>query len=740
MMGRTQRGASRGRQMKYRVMMATCAALLLMASVSGFAATYEAASCNEADVNAVINGPIHVAVDGDVIRIPGGACTWTAGIVVPSGIGIQIIGAGENALTITDGIVSPITPLNPMIIMQPTYGNSPTRLSSMTFTTHSTSESDMSVPIIVDGTCAASGCPSFRADHLRLENDLGNDPDSTFIIANNVFGVADHNTVGDDSTPVDNGIVLVSVSDSGWQGVGQYGDNSWAQPDTFGTGQEFYVESNVLDQAMGTDTDSGYEYNLVGGGRFACRFDTFLNTSTGGTCDDHGTETTGRPRGGRQVEFYANTSICTNPNQGCAAGQGLRSGVDRTFGNLFFAAGSTADHGWYNVYMGATTERTYRPTSWIGCDGVGPYDVNHGYTPVGTYTLGAYAAGPPATITVSGTPWTASAFNFSDTETVTPSTLYYVVYDETTGDEAGITSNTDNTLTLSWLYDVTTSITLGGKTFSAGDTILVFGVTLYQTGTMTGTTASETLTDSNKSWTANEWVDSGDPYSVIDVSTGQWYQIGTQTSNTLSYNSPPFGFPTALSGGAWDWNPGDVYVILRADQCLDQPGVEGGSLLSGNPASIPTAAETVDPSYEFDDGGYPVPNYAASDSLGVIANRNYYAMNASFAPSTSSASDMTTGTGYGPLADMPTSCTTGVAYWATDQGNWNQSGNGWGQGELYICTATNTWTLSYTPYVYPHPLVAEDPCTVEAYDPYGSCAVGSGSAAMAGTGTSSFGH
>jgi hypothetical protein len=45
-----------------------------------------------------------------------------------------------------------------------------------------------------------------------------------------------------------------------------------------------------------------------------------------------------------------------------------------------------------------------------------------------------------------------------------------------------------------------------------------------------------------------------------------------------------------------------------------------------------------------------------------------------------------------------------VAYWATDQGNWNQSGNGQGSGVLYQCTATNTWSVYYTPYTYPYPL------------------------------------
>jgi hypothetical protein len=63
----------------------------------------------------------------------------------------------------------------------------------------------------------------------------------------------------------------------------------------------------------------------------------------------------------------------------------------------------------------------------------------------------------------------------------------------------------------------------------------------------------------------------------------------------------------------------------------------------------------------------------------------------------------TSGVGSGPLANRPSTCTVGVAYWATDQGSWNQSGSG-GQGQLYKCAATNTWSLYYVPYTYPHPL------------------------------------
>jgi hypothetical protein len=52
----------------------------------------------------------------------------------------------------------------------------------------------------------------------------------------------------------------------------------------------------------------------------------------------------------------------------------------------------------------------------------------------------------------------------------------------------------------------------------------------------------------------------------------------------------------------------------------------------------------------------------------------------------------TTGMGVGPIASRPTTCTPGVAYWATDE------------QKLYRCTAPNVWTLYYVPYTYPHPL------------------------------------
>lgn len=92
----------------------------------------------------------------------------------------------------------------------------------------------------------------------------------------------------------------------------------------------------------------------------------------------------------------------------------------------------------------------------------------------------------------------------------------------------------------------------------------------------------------------------------------------------------------------------------------------------------------------------------------IVQNRDYYQFNASFTG--------TSGVGEGTLAARPATCTTGVGYWATDQGSWNASAsNAYGvqasgaDGVLYQCTSTNTWSAYYTPYTYPHPLQGATP-------------------------------
>ena len=113
-------------------------------------------------------------------------------------------------------------------------------------------------------------------------------------------------------------------------------------------------------------------------------------------------------------------------------------------------------------------------------------------------------------------------------------------------------------------------------------------------------------------------------------------------------------------------------------------------------------------------------NSRSSSTTFIVADREYYKpVSPAEQVSNSNSFNGTTGTGYGTLANRPTTCTTGTAYYATDQGSWNTSTRKRGasvgsnttddgvqlQGVLYICTSTNTWTAS-TPFTFPHPLIA----------------------------------
>ncbi len=589
--------------------------------------TYTARSCQWSDVNAVINGPTHKAVDGDIIQIPAGSCTWTGGISVPAGIGISIIGAGTTDSHNPSGsgqtttIIDNATGGGNLFYFHPTYGASLCRVSSMTLSPQSgLGANSLGAPIGFQGTCTASGCPSVRVDHVIFPASPSwgglTQPSSTMIVTDNVFGVLDHNSayLDDPSFYYE----FVNFNHSAWQGVGQYGDNSWVAADTFGTDQVLYVETNYFELRQGnlfpiTETEGGFGLPAEGGGRVACRFNTAIGLRS--MCVNHGTESNGRPRGGRQMEFYKNSLSCPSSsypacwNNGMLVGGSVRSGSLLAIANSFSGPGP-------NEFASVVEYRALQNISapWGGCDGSGPYDKNDGIV----YASGTFTS-------ANGGAWT--------------------------------------------------------------------------------------VTDTSKSWTTNQWVSNGSPYSVHDVTTGDGSEIRSNTSNTLS-------------GSPWtsvNFNVGDSYQILRSTACIDMSSRIGGSLLAGNPPTPNNTSggyvyQTRDPVYEAADTGGP-PAFAAidSDTARIIANRDFYGeVSTSAQSSPTSPFNGTVGTGYGTLANRPTTCTAGsgggpgVGYWATDQGSWNTSGSG-GQGQLYVCTATNTWTLYYTPYTYPHALIGGGP-------------------------------
>lgn len=549
-------------------------------------ATYIAATCNLSDVNAVINGPTHTAIDTDVIQLPSGICSWTSQLLVKAGI--SIIGAGEGSTVIEDnfmnGTLFNIAMSSPSQIF---------RLSSITISPMALGTQPTLARI--KGTCNSTTCSHIRWDHITSTGWINGTNFHGFLIyANDVFGVLDHLNVSFSS-----GGEFLNVGHGSYGGVGLYGDNSWAQPDSYGTDNALYIETSTFTGTVGsgmaiTDTDSG------GGGRFVGRFNQLNNANW----QTHGTESTGRLRGGRHYEVYNNNlSIATGT---WASFFGLRGGTALMFNNNESGLGQFSTGSGLSIMRDGTG---FAP--WGVCDGEGPWDQNDG-----------------------------------------------IVYD---------------TGTISFLNQHGTDLT---------------------------------VMDRSKAWVVNQWIG----YSIVNLSKmdARGFHPGTtiqsNTDNSLASNV--YG---GWSGGRVPvFSVGDTYQILRAEACIDQVGHggAGATLLSGYmPTLTGWVNEPLDPVYAWNNtnigGKNPIFGWIAENSVvtkRLIPNVDYYQ---SVNPFTG-----TTGIGMGTLANLPTTCTPSVAYWATDQGSWNQSSSG-GQGELFVCTEPNTWTLRYTPYTYPHPMTSE---------------------------------
>jgi len=220
----------------------------------------------------------------------------------------------------------------------------------------------------------------------------------------------------------------------------------------------------------------------------------------------------------------------------------------------------------------------------------------------------------------------------------------------------------------------------------------------------------------NNAPVVNSTTESGYNYVV-------WLESMRVSNTTYSETASPNGWGycgTAQSGSLSNWDQNSN--ITTGYHCLDQPGMGMGDLLSGN---FPKACdqtkgcstysgswpnEALSPIYEWENTFTPVSdNPTATANLNqsqFVDNTDYYLWCNSSPQNHSGCSSFngTAGVGSGPLASSPSTCTTGVAYFGTDQGSWNQSGNGFGSGVLYQCSATNTWTTYYSPYTYPHPL------------------------------------
>lgn len=206
---------------------------------------------------------------------------------------------------------------------------------------------------------------------------------------------------------------------------------------------------------------------------------------------------------------------------------------------------------------------------------------------------------------------------------------------------------------------------------------------------------------------------------------GIHFNVTRKDNATYTQSATPNGWGycgTSFNGTGSDWDENSDTVNGYA--CIDQPGRGQGDLLTGSfpskvnsrTSNIAWPSQALEPVYTWNNNMAVVQGWGGSvyDNFNggrIAADRDFYKQASGVQVSSSSPFNGTIENGWGTLANRPATCTTGVGYFATDQGNWNISGSNpegaqqsGADGVLYTCTATNTWTLYYVPYQYPHPL------------------------------------
>src|SRR5438034_8348679 len=131
----------------------------------------------------------------------------------------------------------------------------------------------------------------------------------------------------------------------------------------------------------------------------------------------------------------------------------------------------------------------------------------------------------------------------------------------------------------------------------------------------------------------------------------------------MANTSDTITFTRSEMGSLFFFKQKTAYEIYKLLAALDQPGRGKGDLLADqNPVATGSwPHQALEPVYAWGNIYNNSRQLAVGSGYPTIQeNRDYYNQKNPF--------DGTAGVGVGPLAGRPKTCTPGVAYWATDQG------------------------------------------------------------------------
>jgi hypothetical protein len=325
-------------------MMRTPGTLLSIIILTGFyvprcEATIYSSNGSAADVQRIHDTQ---AQNGDTITLPAGIFTWTTGVIVTKAITLQ--GAGVGVTILKDDVQSG------QLILWTLAAGYPSRITGIEFQDGGRINVISAPAGVLHVNGSNTNGSTFRFDHSEWNNLKGP------TVFDTVIGVIDHNTF---ITDTGFSIPFYAYATT-WDGQ-LNGDGSWAAATGFGSSQFLFLENNTFTHSTATMQSASDAY---AGARFVFRYNAFINN----TINNHGTESTGRTRGGRAVEVYNNIFTGTGLNKYVG---GIRSG-----GVLFHDNGVSGYWG-NSALFSLTNVRNYMPfVPWGGADGTSVWDVN----------------------------------------------------------------------------------------------------------------------------------------------------------------------------------------------------------------------------------------------------------------------------------------------------------------------------------------------------------------------------
>jgi hypothetical protein len=370
--------------------------LILALSRLAGATTINASSASQSDVAAAIAS----AANGDIVIIPGGTITWTRTLRVSKGITIQ--GAGVGSTIIKDAVQS-----GQLFQFAPASGTG--RVTGIEFQDGGRPNSTGSAPNGVMKFIGLNG--RFRLDNCNL-----NQLNGQTVLEDGIGSVVDHCTL------TTRGCNLgFYVNAKAYYG-GDNGDGSWSAPSGFGGNNFQFIE----DCTLNTFGPPDFVLDGAAGSRYVVRHCVMNNAML----IHHGTDSTGRYRGGRACEVYQNTGTFTSFSSTLCAS---RSGVSIIHDNHI-----TGPTGTMALTLNCLRKLNFFVV-WGGADGQNPADVNQ---PGGPFFTGTAAANSSnGTVTVSGVNWTANQWNKYTIKRTTN------IGNKTGYNFASISGNTSNSIT-----------------------------------------------------------------------------------------------------------------------------------------------------------------------------------------------------------------------------------------------------------------------------------------------------